>query len=109
MTTMVCALSRPLIVASVLDGARPPDWVEQHQARCLRCQATEARARTTGRSMRNLESVGAAVPPPGLTDSVVSGLDRPESDSQAPAALPWFAVAAGLAAVIVVVRRRRTS
>lgn len=107
MSTVVCVLARPLIVAAVLDGDQTPGWVAAHRDRCLKCQATEARARSTGRSMRMLEAVGAGGSPPDLADSVVSALDRSDTDARPAPSVPWFAVVAGVAALIVMARRLR--
>jgi hypothetical protein len=105
MSSLSCALARPLIVAGVLDGKPVGPRVAEHRNACLRCQATEARARATGRSLRKLELVGADAPA-GLTTAVVSKLDEPPPAVRRPVGVT-FAVVLGVAGGLVMLRRIR--
>jgi hypothetical protein len=105
MSPLQCALARPLIVASVFDGRPMGPRVKEHRDGCLRCQATEARSRATGRSLRKLELVTADAPA-GLTQAVRAGIDQPVEHSGEPR--PYrlaFAVVVGIAGFLVAVRR----
>lgn len=105
MSSLHCALARPLIVAGVLDGKPVGPRVAEHRDACLRCQATEARARATGRSLRRLELVGADAPA-GLTTAVASRLDEPPPAGRHPVGVT-FALAVGVAGFLVFLRRIR--
>lgn len=105
MSSLHCALARPLIVAGVLDGRPVGPRVAEHRDACLRCQATEARARATGRSLRKLELVGADAPP-GLTTAVVSQLDVPPPAARRPVGVT-FALVVAVAGLVVFLRRIR--
>jgi ferric-dicitrate binding protein FerR (iron transport regulator) len=106
MTSLHCVLARPLIVAGVLDGKPIGPRVAEHRDVCLRCQATEARARATGRSLRKLELVGADAPA-GLATAVVSKLDEPTPPPARRSVGVTFALALGVAGFVVFLRRIR--
>ncbi len=106
MSSMACVVARPFIVASVLDGEPLSERVAGHRDSCLRCQATEARVRATGRSLKAMDQ--PVTVPVGLTARVVDGLDQPLVEESPPAVGRALGIAA-LAAVVVVVARRNRS
>jgi len=93
----------------------PGRWGRRHRARCLRCQAAEARARSTARLLRSLAD--EVVPaPPELAPAVLRRIGR--QDARAPrrelvrqmigryAAAGGVTVATAAAVATGVIRRR---
>lgn len=104
MSSVQCIVARPFIVASVMDGEPLTERVAEHRDACLRCQATEARVRATGRSLRAMNEQVAV--PAGLADAVVGALDMPFDEGPTPPAVRRALGLAAAAAIVVVIARR---
>lgn len=107
MNSLPCALARPFIVAAVLDGSELSSRLSTHRDSCLRCQATEARTRVTGRSLRALD-LPISDPPAGLAEAVAVRLDEAPPGTGKPIGLA-VSGAVVVAMIIVAIRHRRQS
>ncbi len=106
MSSLVCAIARPFVVAGAFDGEPLNPRIEAHRNGCLRCQAAEARARTTGRTLHGLGH-GPVDPPTDLSGAVVGGLDAVTDQPVTVGRSLAFGLLVASATVVVMLRRRR--
>lgn len=109
-TAWRCRIAGAVIAARVADGRAVPAMFRRHRSACLRCAATEARARAVARELRTM--AGRAEPVPAdLEYRVMAGIGEPvpvaAGRRPSPLAPVAATVAAAAAAAALVALRRR--